>query len=325
MTAVLAVVSGAAVLAGVTPAQAATHAPTPTPASIRQPASAAAKYPVPYTFAAALPAALNFDADPPGANNWSCHPSAAHPEPVVLTHGLVGNKNDNWQTFSPLLASEGYCVFALTYGVAPGAVAPLNQVGGLESMTVSAAELGSFVDRVLAATGAKKVDILGHSEGTQMPDYYLKFLGGAAKVAKYVSLAPIWHGTNVAGLATVYQLSKVLGFQPVVDGIFNPLFASGPELLTGSAFYQKLRAGGVAVPGVAYTNIVTRYDELVQPYSSGIEPGMTNIVLQDSCPLDFSEHFAIVADPNAATYVLNALDPAHPRPTGCVFVPPFVG
>lgn len=296
-------------------------APASSAASVR----ASAKYPVPYTFAAAIPAALNLNADPPGANNFACRPSATHPEPVILAHGLGGNKNDNWQTFSPLLANEGYCVFALTYGVNPGTPTPLDQVGGLRSMTVSAGELGAFVDRVLVATGAKKVDILGHSEGTQMPDYYVKFLGGAAKVAKYVSLAPIWHGTNVAGLSTAYQLSKIFGFSPVIDGVFNPLFASGPELLTGSAFYQKLRAGGVAAPGVAYTNIVTRYDELVQPYSSGIEAGMTNIVLQDSCPLDYSEHFAIVADPNAATDVLNALDPAHPRPASCVFVPPFVG
>jgi triacylglycerol lipase len=288
-------------------------------------AQASAKYPVPYTFAAAIPAALNLNADPPGANNFSCRPSAAHPEPVILAHGLVGNKNDNWQTFSPLLANEGYCVFALTYGVNPGTPTPLDQIGGLQSMTVSAGQLSAFVDKVLAATDAKKVDILGHSEGTQMPDYYVRFLGGAAKVAKYVSLAPIWHGTNVAGLSTAYQLSKVFGFSPVIDGVFNPLFASGPELLTGSAFYQKLRAGGVAAPGVAYTNIVTRYDELVQPYSSGLEPGMTNIVLQDSCPLDYSEHFAIAADPNAATDVLNALDPAHPRVATCVFVPPFVG
>lgn len=300
-------------------------AATPATALSSARSDASTHYPVPYTFAAAIPAAAHFNADPPGANNWSCRPSAAHPEPVVLTHGLTGNKNDNWQTFSPLLANEGYCVFALTYGVAPGTPSPLDQVGGLESMTVSAHELSAFVDRVLASTGAAKVDILGHSEGTQMPDYYVRFLGGAAKVAKYVSLAPIWHGTNAAGLASAYQLAKVFGFQPVVDGVFNPAFASGPELLAGSDFYRTLRAGGVAAPGVAYTNIITRYDELVVPYSSGIEPGMTNIVLQDSCPLDFAEHFAIVADPNAAVDVLNALDPAHPRPASCVFVPPFVG
>ena len=55
------------------------------------------------------------------------------------------------------------------------------------------------------------------------------------------------------------------------------------------------------------------------------EPGMTNIVLQDRCPLDFTEHFEIAADRNASVLVLNALDPAHPRPLVCVPVLPFVG
>lgn len=101
----------------------------------------------------------------------------------------------------------------------------------------------------------------------------------------------------------------------VACGEFNP----------GSRFMQELRAGGVAVPGVHYVNIVTKYDELVRPYTSGIEPGMTNIVLQDRCKLDYTEHFEIAADRNASLYVLNALDPAHPRPITCTLTLPFVG
>ena len=74
-----------------------------------------------------------------------------------------------------------------------------------------------------------------------------------------------------------------------------------------------------------YVNIVTKYDELVRPYTSGIEDGMTNIVLQDHCKLDKSEHFQIAADRNATLHVLNALDPAHPRPLRCTPSLPFVG
>ncbi|MCW2646769.1 MAG: Lipase [Pseudonocardiales bacterium] len=291
------------------------------------PAGAAPKYPVPYSFlTSALLAGAQVDADPPGANIWTCKPSAAHPRPVVLVHGLSGNKNTNWQTFAPLLANSGYCVYALTYGVAAGTPLPFNQLGGFTTMESSAKELAVFVTRVLASTHAKKVDILGHSEGTQVPDYYAKFLGGAAKIDKYVSLAPIWHGTNPAGLATVNQLSTIYGFSAVVNGVFAPFFASGPELLAGSAFYAKLRSGGTpAVKGITYINIVTKYDELVVPYTSGIQAGMRNIVVQDQCALDFSEHFEIAADPVAAADVLNALDPAHPRPVPCRLVLPFVG
>ncbi|MEO6472783.1 MAG: alpha/beta fold hydrolase [Aeromicrobium sp.] len=290
------------------------------------PASAATKpYPVPYNFlTVALISALKVDASPPGANIWTCKPSAAHPNPVVLVHGLGGNKNDNWQTYSPLLANNGYCVYALTYGVKPGTPLPLSQVGGVTSMTKSAVEFSAFVDKVLASTGATKVDIVGHSEGTQMPDYYAKFLGGAPKIDKYVSLAPLWHGTNLAGLATAYGFGAAFGFSPVINGAFAPNFASGPEFLKGSDFYKKLRSGGTAmVPGITYTNIMTKYDELVQPYTSGLEPGARNFVVQDFCALDYAEHFAIASDPVAAALVLTALDPAHPRPVLCRLVLPF--
>jgi triacylglycerol lipase len=283
-------------------------------------------YPVPYTFlSSAALAGLSADADPPGANIWSCRPSAAHPNPVILAHGLGGNKNDNWQTYAPLLANTGYCVYALTYGVYPGDRLPMTQFGGRAPMESSAVEFGAFVDRVLAATHAAKVDIVGHSEGTQVPDYYAKFLGGAAKIDKYVSLAPFWHGTNPAGLATVNGLGAPFGFGAFVDGALAPYFASGRQMLAGSAFYAALRSGGTpVVPGITYTNIVTRYDELVVPYTSGIEPGMRNIVLQQQCALDYAEHFEIAADPVAAADVLNALDPAHPRPVPCRLVLPFV-
>jgi triacylglycerol lipase len=150
-----------------------------------------------------------------------------------------------------------------------------------------------------------------------MPDYWLKFLGGASKVNKYISLAPLWHGTSAAGPPA--QMGAAFP---------NPLDTIGPalgEMGTGSAFMTKMRAGGVAVPGVKYVNIMTKYDELVQPYTSGSEPGMTNIVIQDRCPQDYTEHFEIAADKNASVLVLNALDPAHPRPLVCSLVLPFVG
>jgi triacylglycerol lipase len=291
------------------------------------PVGASDTYPVPYTFlTSAVLAGLNVDADPPGANIWTCQPSAAHPTPVVLVHGLGGNKNTNWPTYAPLLANNGYCVYALTYGVYPNDTLPLTQFGGRELMETSAGELGVFIDKVLAATHTSKVDIVGHSEGTQVPDYYAKFLGGASKIDKYISLAPIWHGTNMLGLGTLDSLGSPFGFDAVINGTFAPYFASGTEFLAGSAFYTKLRSGGTpAVPGIAYTNIVTKYDELVVPYTSGIEPGMTNIVVQNQCALDLSEHFEIAADPVAAADVLNALDPAHPRPVPCRLVLPFVG
>jgi len=284
------------------------------------PASAADQLPVPYQF---LPTAVLGgmpNANAPGTNDWTCRPTSAHPNPVVLVHGTAGNRSTNWQTYGPLLRNNGYCVFALTYGATfplpyPGAF------GGFGDMRVSAHELGQFVDAVLAATGAAEVDFVGHSQGTLMPNYYVKFLGGAAKVDKYVSLAPLWHGTGAAGPADTGGMSAAFpGFDPAA--LLGPAFG---QMATGSEFITEMRAGGVAVPGVTYTNIMTKYDELVRPYTSGIEDGMTNIVVQDRCALDYAEHFQIAADRNASVLVLNALDPEHPRKLTCSLVLPFVG
>lgn len=134
-----------------------------------------------------------------GWNNYSCKPSAAHPRPVVLVHGTFGNSVDNWLALAPYLTSRGYCVFSLDYGQLPGV--PL--FNGLGPIDQSAAQLQAFVDKVLAATGAAKADLVGHSQGGMMPRYYLKFLGGAAKVNALVGIAPDNHGTNLDGLANL--------------------------------------------------------------------------------------------------------------------------
>lgn len=281
--------------------------------------AATSPLPVPYSF---LPTAVLGGipgSDAPGTNDWSCKPSAAHPRPVVLVHGTLGNRATNWQTYGPLLKNNGYCVFALTYG----ATSPLpypGALGGLAKIEDSAAEFGDFVIKVLETTGAAKVDLIGHSQGTLMPNYWVKFLGGATKVGSYISLAPLWHGTKAAGIG-----SLAAGvFAPGVN-VLDLLGPSLGQMSAGSAFITTLRAGGTAVPGVKYVNIMTRYDEAVLPYTSGSEPGMTNIVIQDRCALDYSEHLEIAADKNASILVLNALDPAHPRPLVCSLVLPFVG
>lgn len=264
------------------------------------------------------PSIATFDG-PPGANNWSCRPSAAHPNPVVLVHGASNNKTLGWLTLSPLLANRGYCVFSLTYGVPAGTPFPLDQIGGRNRMEDSAVELGQFIDRVLAATGTAKVDIVGHSEGSLMPNYYAKFLGGATKIDHYVAMTPLWRGSTVYGVDKLVRGIRLLGFGGLIDVPANLVFASAPQFLAGSEFIAKMNQGGVAVPGITYTNILTRYDEAVVPYTNGLmdAPNATNVVVQDLCPFDFSEHGLLAYDPVNAKVVLNALDPAHAKPVGC--------
>jgi len=285
------------------------------------PASASAKLPVSYDFLlGAVAAGYPFNADPPGANDWKCRPTPAHPRPVILVHGTAGNKNTNWRTYAPLLKSNGYCVYALTYGVAPGSAPVQDQLGGFTNIKGSAKVFGAFVAKVLKATGARKVDLIGHSQGTFMPNYYVKFLGGARYVKNYISLAALWHGTGLA--SPISQLSSVFGF----DEEQTPVCTACSQMSTGSALLTKMRSGGTPlVKGVRYTNIQSKYDELVQPYTSGIEKGARNFVVQDFCATDFSEHFEIASDPVASVIVLNTLDPLHQHKVPCMVVLPFIG
>jgi triacylglycerol lipase len=260
--------------------------------------------------------------DPPaGANNWSCKPTAAHPNPVVLVHGLGATMGENWSYISPLLAERGYCVFALTYGINP----KYPWFGGTEPIEDSAPELASFVRMVLGATGARQVDLVGHSEGTFMPQYYLKFLGGAKYVHRYVAMTPLYEGTDVGGLATLRDIGAPLGIsEPLIDEV-DDYCGSCSEFLAGSPMVKKLTQGGAAVRGVIYTTIPTEHDELVVPYTSGIlpqAPNVTNHVLQSVCPLDLSEHLAEAFDPVVAQLIFNALDPATARKVSCAGLPP---
>ena len=232
-------------------------------------------------------------------NDPGCHVTAAHPRPVVLVHGLGATASENWHFFAPYLAGQGYCVYGFTYGQDPR----WPGRGGLAPMETSAAQLATFVDDVLVTTKASKVDIVGHSEGGIMPRYYLKFLGGAAKVAHFVAWAPPNHGTTVSGL------TQLRAGYPAFDEQMGQYCASCPEFMPGSAFLQKLNAGGDTVGDVDYTVLATRYDYMVTPNETSYLHGAHahNILLQDVNPSAYPEHVAMAWDPTTFDLTLKAL------------------
>ncbi|WP_235562024.1 triacylglycerol lipase [Marmoricola sp. Leaf446] len=222
-------------------------------------------------------------------NDWACRPTAARPTPVVLVHGTFGDSATLLRRLRGSLLAAGYCVFSINYG--QRATAPIED---------SAAELRDVVDRVLAATGARKVSLVGHSQGGMMPRYYLRFLGGAAKVDDLVGLAPSNHGTRTPLLLT--------------PGL-SVLCPACRQQAAGSVFLQRLNAGDETPGAVSYTTVVTRYDEVVVPYTSGFLDGATNVVVQQKCRAHLPGHLLLPSDGVAVRVVLHALDrrgPASP-------------
>ncbi|KAF9370211.1 hypothetical protein CPB97_002939 [Podila verticillata] len=137
-------------------------------------------------------------------------------------------------------------------------------------MVTSAGQMSVFIDKVLLATNTTKVDLLGHSEGTLMPRYYLKYLGGANKVAKFGGFGAIVYGTTLLGLVPLIQN---LGLWNPVAKILDPICKSCLELVVGSSFIADLNKGGDKNP-LAKTTI-----------------------LQDICPFDLAEHLTVMMDP----------------------------
>ncbi|MBO1768317.1 alpha/beta fold hydrolase [Allobranchiibius sp. GilTou38] len=265
------------------------------------------------------------DANPPGVN-VPCTPSAAHPRPVVLLEGTTSRITHSFARIGPLLADQGYCVYGLNYGDTQLTASTGGVIGAMGDIPTSARQVSGFVDKVLAQTGAAKVDIVGWSQGGgPLPRYYLQNLGGASKVDSLVGLAPSNYGTSFFGV-----LSLIGAVQNATGVDF--LSASGApafdQQLNTSPFTKALNAHGDTVPGVHYTVIETRLDDVVTPYTNAFlkGPGATNIVLQQQCPLDGTDHLGIIYDNNAIQDVLNALGPRVPKfKPSCQAALPLVG
>jgi pimeloyl-ACP methyl ester carboxylesterase len=279
-------------------------------------APASASYHVPYGSEALGEAIWHETWEPEtvtGANN-GCKPSAAHPYPVVLVHATLADEGSNWVTLAPLLANSGYCVYAFNYGETAASLPIIpfitpGRIDGLGHIEHSAEELSSFVNHVLSKTGAARVDLVGHSQGGMMPNYYIHFLGGAAKVNVLVGLAPSNHGTTLSGVTTLLE-----------DFPFASEFTTGlleffgapslPEQEENSAFIKKLFGSGEPLAaGVRYAVIETTHDEVVTPYTHAFLSGanVTDITIQDQCPSDPVEHIGMFDDSPALQNVLNQL------------------
>jgi triacylglycerol lipase len=190
---------------------------------------------------------------------------AAERDPVIFVHGYTGS-GSNWNTMVSRFRAAGYAASELdawTYNFR-------------QSNQATAADLSAEVDRVLARTGATKVDIVSHSMGGLSSRWYLKFLGGTAKVDDWVSLGGPNHGTSSANFC------------------FD---RSCFDMRAGSSFLTTLNAGDESPGAVGYGTFWSACDGVIIPATSTIVSGATNT--QIGCV----SHLSLLTNADLATRV----------------------
>ncbi|MFF5705553.1 esterase/lipase family protein [Streptomyces sp. NPDC012794] len=166
------------------------------------------------------------------------------PDPVVFVHGW-NSDGTAWNIMADRFRSDGWPADRLHQWTYPSS----------QSNTTTASRLADTIDRVLASTGADKVDVVTHSMGSLSSRHYLKDLGGDAKVDAWVSLAGPNHGTETAR------------------------WCGGPacvEMRPGSAFLQALNSGDETPGATRYATWWSSCDGIVSPVTSVALTGAVN-------------------------------------------------
>jgi triacylglycerol esterase/lipase EstA (alpha/beta hydrolase family) len=229
------------------------------------------------------------------ANSLQCTDNlASSPKtPVLLVPGTGSNPPHNFGwNWEPALDALGIPWCAVTL--------PGNGLGDIQT----AAEYVVNAIRTMYATAGRRISIIGHSQGGMIPRWPLRFWPDTrAMVDDQIGIAPSNHGTTGAELLCSVSCA-----------------AADWQQSDKSEFIKALNSYQETFPGISYTEIYSHTDEIVTPNandsgSSSLHGGgeITNVAIQDVCPLDSSEHLAIgTQDYVAYDLAIDALE--HPGP-----------
>lgn len=202
---------------------------------------------------------------------------------VLLVHGTGEKASESWSwSYEPALHADGYATCTVQL--------PDHGLGDFDI----AAEYVVVAIRKASRLADRKISVIGHSQGGALPVWALKFWPGLAKhVRDVISLAGPMAGTQ-------------LGNELCTGGQCAPL---AWELRQGADHVKALQ--NAPLPDVPVTSLSSRNDEIVRPEpEASTLPGATNILLQDVCAQDPSEHAMMLGDPVAYALALDAL--THP-------------
>lgn len=241
-----------------------------------------------------------------------CTLTKKNPYPVVLVHGTWANAQ-KWETLAPYLEKAGQCIYAINYGFdarspiyndpAKGTFATLGSYS-------SAIELNNFINQILRETGAKKVNLVGHSQAGFIFRLWLHDFRGYQRTSRVVTLGGTNHGTDMMGIA---QLVPVWNYPWLAASAGVLLSKAAMGQLVGSPMHRYIESLPETMPSVKYTVITTKDDNVSTPYNAGfLKAGpraeVSNVVVQDVCKVDHKiDHNDLTTDPIAAQLVVRGL------------------
>jgi pimeloyl-ACP methyl ester carboxylesterase len=213
--------------------------------------------------------------------------------PILLVPGTGSNPQDNFSwNWERALSAQAlpYCTIEL----------PGNAMGDIQV----AGEYVVYAIRTMHARAHRRIDILGHSQGGMVPRWALRFWPDTrAMVDDLVGLAPSNPGSAGGDFACTPSCSPAFWQQR-----------------SGANFIAALNSRQETFAGISYTVIYTHTDWVVTPNldstgSSSLHGGtgaITNVAIQDVCPLDLTEHLGMAYDGTAYAIAIDALTHAGP-------------
>jgi triacylglycerol esterase/lipase EstA (alpha/beta hydrolase family) len=215
---------------------------------------------------------------------------ASTSDPVIIVAGTSASQPIASIFYAPLAArlrADGHRVYI--FGL-PG--------GGLGDIAQTSAALNTYADSVRAATGAARVDLIGHSQGGLVGRYYIKYLGGANEVDSMISLGAPHYGTALANIGAFLGFGNCLGV------------VACNQMARNSTFLNNLNAGDDTIGNVRYTNIASVMDEVVFPYSTAFlanDGNNANVKVQSQCWLRVVGHIGLATDGTVYSGIYDAL------------------
>ena len=218
-----------------------------------------------------------------------CATPFAHPghEPVLLVHGTGLNADESWAwNYEQALPPSGFDWCAVTL--------PDRALGDIQ---VSSEYVVWAVEHMHALTH-RRVAIITHSQGGMEGRWALRWWSRVrADTADLVDLASPNHG--------IYAADACAASGDCWPAVW--------QMASGSHFLRALNSVSETPGRVAYTQIYSQTDELVEPSTTVPLRGganTSNIAIQSICPGRVVHHAGILSDPVAWELALDAL--THP-------------